>query len=89
MSEGYEIFERWVDKLKYQIENGEEVKVPIKNLETFSKVVVRGKISRSKEKLPDASPLRVVNDMGEKRGEMLIKVLEELGEEESGISVEV
>ncbi len=89
MSEGYEIFERWVDKLKSQIENGEEVKVPIKSLETFSKVVVRGKISHSKDKLPGALPLRVVNDMGEKRGEMLIKVLEELGEEESGISVEV
>ncbi len=88
MSEGYEIFERWVDKVKPEIDSGKEIKVPVKSLETFSKMVVKAKIGRSKDKLPDGEHLRVVNDMGEKRSEMFIKVLEELGEEESSLSVE-
>ena len=88
MSEGYEIFEKWVDKVKTDIDSGKETKVPVKSLESFNKMVVKAKIGRSKEKLPDGEHLRVVNDMGEKRSEMFIKVLEELGEEELSLSVE-
>ncbi len=86
-SEGYEIFEAWLNKLKSQIDKGEEVIVPVKNVDTFEKITVRGKIGPSKEALPGAVPLKVVSDLGEKRGTMFIKVTQEM-EELSSLSVE-
>ncbi len=76
MSEGYEIFEGWLAKFKSQIEKGEEVTIPIKDVETFEKITVRGQIG--KEALPGSVPLKIVSDLGEKRGSMFIKILEEM-----------
>ncbi len=86
-SEGYEIFEAWLNKLKSQIDKGEEVTVPVKNVDTFEKITVRGKIGPSQEALPGAVPLKVVSDLGEKRGNMFIKVIQEM-DELSSLSVE-
>jgi len=84
-SEGYEIFEAWLIKLKDQIDKGEEVTIPVKDLDTFEKVTVRGKIG--KEASPGAVPLRIVNDLGEKRGNVFIKIIEQM-EEMSSAAVE-
>lgn len=86
-SEGYEIFEAWLNKLKNQIDKGEEVTVPVKNVDTFEKITVRGKIGPSKEALPGAVPLKVVSELGEKRGNVFIKVIEEM-DELSSVAVE-
>lgn len=86
-SERYEIFEAWLNKLKNQIDKGEEVTVPVKNVDTFEKLTVRGKIGPSKEALPGAVPLNVVSDLGEKRGNVFIKVIEEM-DELSSVAVE-
>lgn len=79
---GYEVFEGWIEKLKADIEKGADVKVAIKDLQLLIKMNVLAKIAKSKDDLPDGENLRVVNDMGEKKNEMVIKILEELGEDE-------
>lgn len=84
MSEGYEIFEAWVQKYQAKISSGEEVKVPLKALDTFAKLAVRAKIGKSKEGLKGAVPLRVVSDLGEKRQNIFIQVLEEVDMSEVG-----
>ena len=89
MSENYEIFEKWVEKYRPQMDTGEEVKVPVKNLDTFGKMVVRAKLGSSQKALPNSKVVRVVNDMGEKRGELYMKILEELDETEVNLSVEM
>ncbi|MBA7564767.1 hypothetical protein ES708_06435 [subsurface metagenome] len=78
----YEIFQAVVDRIKGAIESGEEVRVPLKSLETLSKIYVQANIFEKAESLKDAEPLRVVNDMGEKVGELFIKVKGELSDEE-------
>ena len=84
MSEEYEIFEAWVQKYEDQINAGEEVLVPLKNLDTFFKLAARAKIAKTDEGLKDAIPLRVVTDMGEKREGMFIQVIEEIDISEVG-----
>lgn len=84
MSEGYEIFEAWVQKYQAQINSGDEVKVPLKSLDTFGKMAARAKIGKTDEGLKDAVPLRVVSDLGERRQEMFIQVLEEVDVSEVG-----
>lgn len=84
MSEEYEIFEAWVQKYENQINAGEEVLVPLKNLDTFFKLAARAKIAKTNEGLKDAIPLRVVTDMGEKREGMFIQVIEEIDISEVG-----
>lgn len=88
MAEGYEIFEGWVEKVKGEIESGSEVKVVVKSLDSFEKMAVLAKISRTKDDLPDSESLRVVNDMGEKKDELFIKTLSELGDEDFVRAVE-
>lgn len=78
----YEIFQAVADRIKGAIESGEEVRVPLKSLETLSKIYVQANIAEKAESLKDAEPLRVVNDMGEKVGELFIKVKGELSDEE-------
>ena len=84
MSEGYEIFEAWVKKYQTQINSGEEVSVPLKNLDTFGKLGARVKIARTDKGLKGAVPLRVVTDMGEKREAMFIQLIEEIDISEVG-----
>jgi hypothetical protein len=88
MSEHYEIFEKWMEKVRPDIGRGADVNVPIKSLDTFAKMVVRAKIGDSQDALPDGVPLRVVNDLGEKRGSAFIKIEEELGDEDFSISAD-
>lgn len=80
MAEAYQIFEAWVNKFKNQIDKGEEVIVTVIDADTFEKITVRGKIGESKESLPGAVPLKVISDLGEKRGNLYIKVIEEMDE---------
>jgi len=74
----YEIFEGWIQKVNSQIKSGEESQVVIKCLNTFAKLPVRAKISDSKDDLSNPAPLRVVNDLGEKKDQMFIEILEEM-----------
>ena len=87
MSENYEIFEKWVKKLKPQVDSGEQVKVPVKSLETLGKMVVMAKLGSSQDSLPGGIPVRIVNDMGEKRGELFMEILEELSEGEVSLTI--
>ena len=87
MSESYEIFEKWVDKFRPQMDTDEEVTIPVKNLDTFGKMIVRAKLGSSKQTLSNSKAVRVVNDMGEKRGELYMKIIKELDESEANLSV--
>lgn len=78
MSERYEIFIGFIEKHQDDINNGQDVEVTVKDLETFEKVGVRGKISKSGADLTDCVTVRVVTDMGEKADQMYMQVSEEL-----------
>jgi len=52
MSEKYEIFEAWLQKYEDQINGGEEVLVPLKNLATFFKLAARARIAKTNEGQP-------------------------------------
>jgi hypothetical protein len=78
MLDAYEIFEVWVEKNKDLIGTGKEIEVPVKDLNTLGKRNVLAIIDQNQT--PDGTPLRVVNDMGEKRGSMFIKIIKELEE---------
>lgn len=88
MGTEYETFDKWMGKLRLDIDSGNEVKIAVKDLDTFEKLVVRAKIAESTDALPGGVPLRIVNDMGEKKGAAYIEVLEELGEDELAISAD-
>jgi len=88
MTEEYEIFEKWIDKVKPDLDRGAEVSVPIKSLDTYAQLTVRAKIAESQDALPDGVPLRVVSDLGEKRRSVYIKIEEELGDEEPSVSAD-
>lgn len=72
MPENYEIFEAVVQEKRSEIESGKETRVPIKDLETFAKMSVEAVIAESE--IPGGSKIRVVNDMGERRGALFIKI---------------
>lgn len=78
----YEIFQAVMGRIKGAIESGEEVRVPLKSLETMSKIYVQAIIAEKAGTLKNAEPLRVVNDMGEKVGELFIEIKRELSDEE-------
>lgn len=78
----YEIFQSVVDRVKEAIAKGEDVQVPVTSLESMSRVYVRARIADSTDALPNAEPMRVVNDMGEKVGRLFIIVGSELSDEE-------
>lgn len=78
MSDEYEIFEIWVEENRDSIGSGQEVEVPLKNLETLAKINVLATIAEEESK--NGVPLRVVNDMGEKRGALFINIIKELDE---------
>jgi hypothetical protein len=86
MSTEYEIFEKWMDKVQPEVLSGAEVNVPIKSLDTYEKLVVRARIAESQDALPESVPLRVVSDLGEKRGSAYIEILEDLGEDALSMS---
>jgi hypothetical protein len=79
MSEVYEIFEVWTRSHASEIESGDEVTVPLKDLESFSKINVVAQLGA--KEFPGSSTLRVVNDMGEKTGQLFIKVIKEVEED--------
>ena len=65
-------------------QRGQKVAVPLKNLDTFGKLGARVKIAKTDEGLKNAVPLRVVTDMGEKRGALFIQLIEEIDISEVG-----
>lgn len=78
MLDAYEIFEVWVEKNKALIGTGKEIEVPIKDLDTLGKRNVLATLDE--KQVPEGMPLRVVNDLGEKRGALFIKIIRELEE---------
>ncbi len=80
--ENYEVFQAVLESIDDQIRRGEDVKIPLKDLKTMSKIYVRAKISDKLNDLKDAESLRVVNDMGERVGSKYITIIEELSDEE-------
>jgi len=88
MGQDYQIFQGYVEKFKEKIAKGEEVMITIRDMSTMEKKAVVAKIGKSKAEMPDGDDLTVVNDLGEKRGQMFIKVIKELDDSESNISAE-
>jgi hypothetical protein len=88
MGQDYQIFQGYVEKFKDKISRGEEVKISIKDMSTMEKKSVLAKIVKSQGEMPGGDSLTVVNDMGEKRGQLYIKVIRELDDAESNISAE-
>lgn len=78
MLDAYEIFEVWVEKNKELIGTGKEIEIPIKDLDTLGKRTVLATLDE--KQVPEGMPLRVVNDLGEKRGALFIKIIRELEE---------
>jgi len=88
MGQDYQVFQGYVEKFKERIAKGEEVTLTIRDMSTMEKKAVVAKIGKSKAEIPDGDDLTVVNDLGEKRGQMFIKVIKELDVSESNISAE-
>jgi hypothetical protein len=80
--EQYEIFQTVVDRVKEAIAKGDDVRVPLKDLDTMSRLYVKARIAENAEALDNAVPLTVVNDMGEKVGRLFIAVGDELDDDE-------
>jgi len=78
MSERYEVFIGSIEANSAEIDQADEVTIVAKDLETFAKVGLKCKISRSEEDLDSPDILRVVTDMGEKAEQMFIQVIEEV-----------
>ena len=79
----YEIFQGWIQKFQVEIASGQEIRVPLQDLDTMGKISVRGIISEDPATLQGPCPLRVVNDLGEKRGALFVSVIEELDDMDS------
>lgn len=89
MRKGYEMFEKYYELLQASVAQGEEVTVPVKDLQDISQKVVRAIISGSPEELPDGEPLILIKDLGEKsKATLYIKILEELDQDAAGFSIE-
>ncbi len=83
MSARYEVFEAWLEKVRKELEAGQSVRLPIKDLETMGKITVCAIISKDAETLEHPVPLRVVTDLGEKKTELFISIIEEFDELDS------
>ncbi|HKZ50325.1 MAG TPA: hypothetical protein VJ256_01010 [Dehalococcoidia bacterium] len=83
MKEGYEVYEAYVDGHDGEIDKGQPFVLEVRGLADYVRRVVRARIARSQEALPQGEPLwvRAYND--EKvTGPWAIEIVEELDEEE-------
>jgi len=79
--EGYEVFQAYLDKQVKKIEKGEAVVLEVRDLSDFTRKVVKAKVNKSKESLPNGVDLWVHNLKDEIYPEpWVIEVVEELDE---------
>lgn len=79
--EGYEVFQAYLDKQVKKIEKGEAVVLEVRDLSDFTRKVVKAKVNKSKEILPNGVDLWVHNLKDEIEPEpWVIEVVEELDE---------
>lgn len=82
LREGYEVYEGYVDGHEEEMREGKPFIVEVRDLSTFTRMIVRALVSREKDAFPDGSPLwfkdlndEIVPEPGS------IKILEELDDE--------
>lgn len=80
---GYEVYEGYIDGHEQEMAEGTPFIIEIRDLETFTRMIVKAIVSREKDAVPDGSPLWI-KDYGD---EIVpepgsIKILEELDDEE-------
>lgn len=79
--EGYEVFQVYVDKQDEKIKKGEPVILEVRDLNDFTRKVVKAKVEKSKKALPNGVDLWVHNLKDEIEPDpWVIEVLEELDE---------
>ncbi len=81
--EGYEIYESYLKANKGKIERGEEVVLEVRDLQEFTRKVVRAKVAESPEILHDGKALwiRTAEKEELKPKPVVIKIIEELDED--------
>jgi len=81
--EGYEIYEAYIDGHEEEIDAGQAFITEVRELSTFARKVVRARIARSPDQLPQGEKLwvRAYNDE-DILGPWAIEVLEELDEDQ-------
>ena len=79
MREGFEVYQMYLEDCVPDIEAGKDVVLEVRDLAEFSRKVVRAKIARNLDDLPDCQQLWVRNLKDEVTDECwAIKVVEEL-----------
>ena len=79
--EGFEVFQAYLDKQAEKIEKGEAVVLEVRDLSNFTRKVVKAKVNKSKEALPNGVELWVHNLKDEIEPDpWVIEVMEELDE---------
>lgn len=83
MREGYEVYEAYIDGRETEIAQDQDFVTEVRDLATFTRMVVRARISKNPEALPEGTQLwvRAYNDE-DIRGPWAIQILEELDEDE-------
>ncbi len=90
MSKVYVIFEAYLASNWSDIKAGKEVIVEVQYLETAMPLLVRARIARNREDLPQGDELRARNDDGvwKKEEPWAIEILEELDPDEVSINIQ-
>jgi len=83
MTEGYEIYEAYLDGHEREIDEGKEFIMEVRNLADLCRKVVRARVARPPQTLPDGQKLwiRLYNEQASTEP-WCIQVLEELDEDE-------
>jgi hypothetical protein len=83
MREGYEVYEAYIDGHEAEIEEGKDFVVEVRDLATFARLVVRAKISKDPQAMPEGGKLwvRAYNDE-DVQGPWAIQILEELDDDQ-------
>lgn len=83
MREGYEVYEAYIDGHEAEIDEGKDFATEVRELATFTRMVVKARISKDPAALPEGHKLwvRAYNDE-DVRGPWSIQILEELDDDE-------
>jgi len=83
MRKGYEVFQPLIDKNIDTINSGESVMLEIKDCQTFTRLLVKAKVSSSKEQLDNSHDLWIIGSTEVMYAEpWAIEILEELDDDE-------
>jgi hypothetical protein len=83
MKSGYEVFQPLIDKNIGAINAGETVMLEIKDCQTFTRLLVKAKVSKSKEQLNNAHDLWIVGSTEVPYADpWAIEIIEELDDDD-------